>query len=856
MKRLYFHHSGKAISFWLLVVVCLSSIMAKAQTTLVKGVVTSAATRERLPYVNVTIPGTTIGTSTDVDGAYSLQLPLEHKSLTFSYLGYQQIVRTIVPGQVQVVNVQLKEVSKELPEVVVKSGKARYRNKDNPAVEFIRLVIDNKEKNRPQSYDYVDYEKYEKMSFALSNLSERFRSRRVFRNYQFLFKNQDSASMGGANILPMYMEEKLSKVYFRKSPQNTKTLVLGNKQVQFDKNFIDNQGISSYFNRMYQDVDIYDNNISVVSNMFLSPIAGSAPTFYKFYITDTIKTHSPPLIELTFTPRNTTDMLFEGKLYVTLDSNYAVQKAFLSVNESINLNFVKDLEVKLDFEPNPDGRYHLSKSILRINFGLSKNRGGGIFGERMVSFQQYRINQPQNDAFYDGEGTVISGEAESQQDTFWRQNRHDSLTIAEKDIYRNIDTLQQIKSFRRSMEIATLLLAGYKSFGPLEVGPVNTFYSFNPVEGFRLRVGGRTTPDLSKRIYFESYAAYGFKDEKWKYFLSSTYSLNNQSIYAFPQHFIRASFQRDTKIPGQDLQFVQEDNFLLSFKRGDNDKWLYNDLYTVSYLKEFSNHFSYSLGFRKWQQSPAGGLEYNRWEEGEEKQVTELNTSELMLELRWAPNEKFYQGKVYRIPIPGPAPVFTTRFTMGVKGLLGGDYDYQQISLNVAKRVYLSQFGYSDVGLEGGYLLGQVPFPLLSIHRANQTYSYQLNSYNLMNFLEFVSDRYVSVNVDHSFNGFFFNKIPLLRRLKWREAVSLKALYGGLRAENDPVSNPSLLGFPADMQGQLTTFSLSDGPYVEGSFGIANIFKLFRIDLVKRFTYLDHPNIAEWGIRGRFRLDF
>jgi hypothetical protein len=228
----------------------------------------------------------------------------------------------------------------------------------------------------------------------------------------------------------------------------------------------------------------------------------------------------------------------------------------------------------------------------------------------------------------------------------------------------------------------------------------------------------------------------------------------------------------------------------------------------------------------------------------------------LALELRWAPNEKFYQGKVYRIPIPGPKPVFSVRVIMGVKGLMSGEYNYQQVALNIAKRVYFSQFGYSDVGIEGSYLFGQVPFPLLSIHRANQTYAFQLNSYNLMNFLEFVSDRYVSINIDHSFNGFFFNKIPLLRRLKWREAFSVKALYGSIRNENDPALHPSLFAFPTDEQEFPATFSLQRGPYVEGSLGVANIFKLFRIDLVKRFTYLNNPNVAEWGIRGRFRLDF
>jgi hypothetical protein len=861
LKKFSFHQLGKAAGYWLVVLTGLMPVAAGAQTILVRGVVTRAANGAPLPLVNVTIPGTLLGTTTDPNGAYVLEVPAQYRSLTFSYIGYRPETRPVVPGREQVLDVALTEAAQELAEVVVKSGRTRYRNKDNPAVDLIRLVIDHKEKNRPESYDYVEYEKYEKMSFSLSNLSERFRARRVFRNYQFLFKRNDSARIGDGSLLPVYLEEKLAQVYYRRRPEKTKTRVLGQKQVQFDKNFIDNGGVSAYFNRMYQDIDIYDNNISVLSNQFLSPIAGNAPTFYKFYITDTINTHSPALAELSFTPRNKTDLLFEGKLYVTLDGNYAVQGALLGVNENINLNFVKDLEAELRFAPNPDGRFHLDKSTLRILFGLSRKRGGGMLGDRTVSFRQYRVDRPQPDSLYDGPGVVAAGGAENQPDAFWTRSRHDSLTGIERDIYRNIDTLQQIRSFRRTMEIVNLVLAGYKSFGPVEVGPVNTFYSFNPVEGFRLRLGGRTTPDLSKRIYFETYAAYGFTDRRWKYFLATTYSLNNKSIYAFPQHFVRASFQRDTKIPGQELQFVQEDNFLLSFKRGLNDKWLYNDLFALNYLREFENHFSYGLGLKKWGQSPAGGLtyrtgEYSSSEGGDDRRVSDLNTTELTLELRWAPNETFYQGKAYRIPIPGPAPVFTARVNAGFKGLLGGEYTYQNLTLNLAKRFYLSQFGYSDVILEGGYLLGQAPFPLLSIHRANQTYAYQLNSYNLMNFLEFVSDHYVSLSLDHSFNGFFFNKIPLLRRLKWREALAAKAVYGGIRAENDPARHPSLLRLPTDAGGQPTTFTLEPGPYVEGSIGIANLFKLLRIDLVRRFTYLDHPNVPKWGLRGRFRLDF
>ncbi|MVN75305.1 carboxypeptidase-like regulatory domain-containing protein [Hymenobacter sp. HMF4947] len=856
MKSLPIRHHYPLVVYILLVMLGVPAA-AIAQITTIEGTVTNAKTKEKLPFVSVSVPQAALGTNTDEEGHYTLRIPAQYTSVVFTYLGYRTITKTLVAGVPQEINVQLTPSSALLNEVVIKGSKPpRYRNKENPAVALIRQVIEHKEQNRPESYDYVEYEKYEKMAFSFSNLSEKFKNKKIFRNYQFLFKKQDSTAAGGVNILPVYLEEKLNKEYYRKNPEKLKSVALGTKQVQFDKHFIDNEGLSTYFNRMYQDIDIYDNNIALLGNQLLSPIANNSPTFYQFFITDTLKQHTPQLIELSFLPRTKGDMLFKGKLYVTLDGNFAVQQADLSVDKRINLNFIKSLDASLEFAENPDKRYHLSKTDLAIDFGLSQNKGSGFYGERVVTYRNYLINKPQPASIYDGPALVANDSAANRPATFWQQNRPDSLSQIEKAIYTNVDTLQTIKSFRRTLELFTFVLSGYKGFGPFEIGPANTFYSFNPVEGFRLRLGGRTTPELSKRIYFETYSAYGFKDQKWKYYLSSTYSLNNKSIYTFPQNFIRASFQRDTKIPGQELEFVQEDNFLLSFKRGVNDKWLYNDIYRLDYVHEFNNHFSYTLGFKKWQQSPAGGLYFQNIQNDRINPIPNLNTTELMLSLRWAPKETFYQGKLYRSPIISPNPIFTARFSAGVKGFFNGEYNYQNVSLNATKRFYLSQLGHSDVTLEGGYIFGQVPFPLLDIHRANQTYSYQLNSYNLMNFLEFSSDHYASLFIDHNFNGFFFNKLPLIKHLKLREVASLKLLYGGIREENNPNAHPELYQFLRDAQGQPTTFALGSQPYAEASVGVANIFKLFRLDIVKRLTYLDNPNVAEWGLRGRFKFDF
>lgn len=838
------------------------AINASAQTiekkTVVTGVVVDASDKDPIPYATVLFKGTQIITKTDADGKFVLATSESHDQIQISYVGYKSTFITIKAGETQTINVRLQSESQVLTEVNITSNKRpAYRNKNNPAVELIRKVIENKAKNQNKNYEHVEYQQYEQMLFSLSNLSDKFKNKRIFKNYQFLFEKQDSTKIGGKTILPVFLEEKVSQNYLQKSPDKHKQIFIGDKHVNYDAKFIDTKGLSKYFERMYADVNIYESNISLMSNQFLSPIADASPTFYKFFITDTIKTHTPNLIELSFIPRNNTDLLFEGKMYVTMDGNYAVQDAYLTVNKNINLNFVRALEAKLDFEKNPDGRYHLSKTNLIVDFGISKSSGGGFTGQRTVVIKDYKIDKAQPANVYDGLAIATAPNAEGQPEQFWANQRSADTTLKTNlKIYNNIDTLQTIPSFKRTADLLTLFFAGYKNFGPFEVGPVNTFYSFNNVEGLRLRVGGRTTPQLSKRYYFETYGAYGLKDEKWKYFLSATYSLNDKSIYAFPQNYIRGSFQRDTKIPGQDLQFVQEDNFLLSFKRGENNTLLYNDFYKIDYVKEFESHFSYELVARKWTQRPAGSLYYENIENGLPHTVDQITTSEVNLTLRYAPNEKFYQGKIYRVPIIDKFPIFTLKYTAGFKGILEGQYNYQNIIARMDKRFYLSQLGYSDVTFEGGNTFGKVPFPLLTIHRANQSYSYQLDSYNLMNFLEFVSDHYAAVNIDHNFNGFFFNKIPLVKKLKLRESISFKALFGGLRNENNPNNDPSLLQFPKNAAGDAKTFALGSQPYMEGSVGIGNIFKILRIDMVKRFNYLNNPEVSEYGIRARVKFDF
>jgi hypothetical protein len=838
-----------------LVLFLLINVAAWSQTTVVTGKVTDGSNKNGLSYVSVAFVGSNIGVTTDANGDYTLRTIQPYTKIKASYIGFKDATHNVVPGKEQVINIRMVPSSTQLNEVSIKTTKKAKYNNDNPAVALIRKVIENKDKNRPENYPFVEYKEYDKMQFSLSNISDKVKEKRLFRKYKFVFENKDSLSYPGKTLLPIYLKERLSQVYYRKSPEATRTVVLGEKSVDFGPGF-DSEGVGQYFKHLYEKVDIYDNSIMLLGRQFLSPIANSAPTFYKFFITDTITLNTgKKLVKLNFTPRNTNDILFEGEIYITLDGNYAVQKAGLEINKNINVNFVRSMHVDQDFELNPDGRYHLSRSNTFADFGITAKRKSGMFGTRTLTLKNYEVNKPRPDTLYKARPELQDEEVKNRPESFWAENRLDTLSTAEAKTYKNIDSLVHMPSFRRTADIINLLFAGFKNFGKFEIGPASTFYSFNPIEGFRLRVGGRTTADFSKRIFFESYGAYGFKDDKWKYLFATTYSLNNKSIYRFPQNYIRASFQRDTKIPGQELAFTQEDNFLLSFKRGKNDKYLYNDSYRIDYIKEYENHFSYTLGFRKLMQTPAGSLYPFINTEGSNTFQT-LTTSELTAGVRYAPNEQFYQGKLFRAPIINQYPILSLDFTLGVKNLLGGEYGYRKFDFRGDKRFYIAPFGFANVIVEASKTFGQVPYPLLNIHRANQTFAYVLASYNLMNFLEFVSDHSVAVTIDQHFGGFFFNKIPLFKKLKWRETASFKMLYGGLSEQSTPSIHPNLYQFPVDENGVPITYALGKTPYMEGSLGVENIFKFIRVDMVKRFTYLDHPGIADWGIRVKIKFDF
>lgn len=828
--------------FMTLLLILFSSFSGFAQTT-ITGIIRDKISRQPVPSVTVSFMEMKGAVVSNGEGQFKISTDKEIRGLRFSAVGYKPLHYRFTENTGHQLFIELEENSHQLEGVSIQAPKRPpYRNKNNPAVELIRKVIDNRDKNTARRDTNISFRQYEKLNLALNMATDKAHKSSLLRKFSFLLKTADTTKKSGRSLIPIFMQEKLSQ--FSQTMEHRNVKILDEKQSRIDQ-YLDEDGINEYLKRIYQHVDVYDHDIGLGSQKFLSPISSIAPEFYKYFIIDTLNQGSLKVVHLMFSPRSKQDMLFMGELFVPLDGHYAVQRVNLSVNKEINLNWVNDFQAEISYEQNAAGQYYIAKSVMAMDLGLFKGKAS-VFGEKTILTTDYQLRKKELILT-----DLHSLMPKSPLDTFKRPMQ---LSAMEKNAYNNIDSLKNSPKFKRMMGLGALVISGYLKEGPIDIGPVTSFYSFNHIEGKRFRIGGRTNEDFSDKVLLEGHVAYGMRDKTWKYAMAAAYSFKPSGLFRFPVSTFTLRHSYETQIPGQDLAFLEEDNFLLSFKRGINDKWMYNRKWSAEYFQETKDHLSFRIGYRNQELDPTGGLVFQPAAGGDP--VKSLQLSEFTSEIRWAPHEQFYQGKRFRRPIKNPYPIFTLRASAGFKNFLGGDYNYQNISMNIYKRLYLSPFGYSDITLEGGMVLGKVPFPLLNIHRANQTYAYQLQAYNLMNFMEFMSDKYASANIDHAFNGIFLNKIPLLKKLQLREVASFKILYGGISSKNLPENNPDAYRFATDKQGIQSSFPLGKTPYMEGSIGISNIFKILRVDYVRRFNYLDNPHVAKWGIRARIHVDF
>lgn len=787
---------------------------------------------------------------TNESGAFYIKNGMN--SIMATAVGYDPIHVNLATSD-SIIHIKLKSKPSNLNDVIVTAAKKKkYRNKNNPAVELIKKVIEHKPENDINYFPTASYDEYAKLSFFVDRFPKWMSKSKILKKYDFVLRKDDTVTMPGKNLLPIYLEESVSKNYTRNKPKSKNSIVKAEKRVDYGK-FIDIRGISSLFNRLFEDINIYNNNIEVFTKQFLSPISNAGPVWYKYFIQDTIEDEGLKLIRLHFVPRNDADLLFNGEMYITLDGRYAVKSIEFQTDDNINLGVVRNFSVVQRFNKDTAGHFYLGYSEVTSDFGLYKKMTG-LIGRRVINNTGFLSGMPIDDSIWKMNEDVLLRNPKSESDTFWTSNRSIPLDNGESQVYGRMDSLRKMKSFQRATDWFNTITSGYKTFGKVQAGPVQSFIDYNPVEGFKPRFGGRTTPDFNKSIYFNGNLAYGFRDERLKYFGRATYAFNHKSIYSYPVHSLSITKIFDSNIPGTS-DINEEGNLFFASNTGNFNRYFYNNIIQVDYLKEFDDHWAISFGFKDKIQRTTGDWAFIRnMPISMDSIYPSIKSAQLSMQVRWAPHEQFYQNGARRLKIPNRFPVFTFDFTKGIKGLFNGNYDYNYFHLNVQKRVYMSILGMSKMTLDGGYLTGSLPWPLLIIHTGNQGLGYSTTGFNLMNYMEFMSDHYASFSIEHLFNGLFFNRIPLIKKLKWREIAGAKILFGGVRNENNPSLNPNVL-LKLPYTDKAPSYFLSGKPYIEVSAGVSNIFKFLRVDLIKRMTYLDHPDINKWSLKAAINFE-
>lgn len=822
---------------WVVAMLGLLPVYAGAQTTKVTGVVSDAATGELLPFVNVMFINSRIATQTDFDGAYALDTYYATDSLFFQCVGYRPVTVAVKKDKAQVIDVKLETAGRELTEFKVTA------KGENPAFIILRRTIANKPANNREKLGAYEYEAYNKIQFDLNNITEKFRKKKLFKPFAFVFDNIDTTNAKPS--LPIFMTESLSEVFYRQKPRARREVIRGTKV-----SGIENESVSQFMGDMYQNVNIYDNFLVIFGKNFISPIADGGKGYYDYFLTDSTWIGTNWCYKLEFKPKRPQELAFAGEMWIN-DTTYAVKRIACGIDKGANLNFVMGFAVKQEYSQVKPEVWMLTRdelwvdlNIVRDKEELKKREVQGFYGRRTATYKDFKINVPREDVFYEGPDEVVMAvDPLSLGADYWDTHRHEQLNKQEAMIYHMVDTMKTIPRFRTYVDIVSMVMTGYYTRGKIELGPYFTVFSYNPVEGARFRLGGRTSNAFSKKVEFEAYSAYGTTDERFKFGV-----MTRGFITKVPRTLYRAAYKNDLEQLGQSVNAFRSDNILGSaFRRGPNTKLTNVEEYRASLEREWFSGFTNEVMFRYRTLIPKGDLEYLRFnDELVLESAGSIRTAEVSFNTRFAYREKFVSGEFDRISIGHLKwPTLELHLAYGLPETFESQYEYTKVIGRIYKRWQLGTFGWMRTTFEGGRIWGTLPYPLLMIHSGNETYYYDNIGFNTMNFFEFISDRYAQVMAEHHFEGLFLNRIPLMRRLKWREVATFKGVMGEL----DPKHSNAMLFLPG-------MYDLSGGPFMEASVGIENILKLLRVDIVWRLRYLENPNTAPFAIRGQISINF
>ncbi|MCX6247683.1 MAG: DUF5686 family protein [Bacteroidetes bacterium] len=798
------------------------------QLTKIMGNIKDSATGEPLPFVNIIILKTTDGTLTDFEGRYALEVNTKGDSIRYSLLGYKTVTRKILKHQFQALDILLAENNILLPEVTI-----HYTG--NPAEIILKKVVKNREKNSLQAFESYQYRAYTKIEIDANNITDKFKNRKLLKPFNFVFNYIDTSTLTGKSYLPVFLTETTSDVFFRKNPKARKEIITGSKI-----SGLENESISQFLGNLSLEIDVYKDYIPLFEKNFVCPAASFGIDYYRYYLVDSAFLEGKWSYHIMFKPRHKQQLTFSGNLWVC-DTSFAIKKIEMRIATDANINFVNDLAIQQEYQWTQNKFWIKTKDHLVIDFNIVQKSKKiiGFFGHKTTFFSDFQFDTPENKRFYSLPTNVfIEPKASEKTDAFWQELRPEKLSKSETGIYKMVDSVKNIPIFKTYRDVIYGIVTGYLPWGNWEFGPYFKTFSFNTLEGARFRLGARTGDGFSRKIQLEGYVAYGVSD--------LTYKGGADVIWVYsknPRRDFTAGLKYDIEQLGMSPNAFAADNILSSlFHRGPNNKLTMVTEYKVGYEHEWFTGLINTIKLTHRELFPLGTTDFTLYPEnnGVAVDMPVINTSEISLGARLSFKERFISTDIYRFTISSDYPIIQLTYSYGFPKLLNSNFEYNKLVVNVSQWFNFATIGWSKYMIEGGKIWGTLPYPLLRIHDGNQTFLYDELASNLMYYYEFVSDEYINFFYTHHFDGLLFNKIPLLRKLKWREVVSTRLIYGALSQKNLTYSK-----FPDIMH------PIGATPYWEATAGIENIFRFIRVDAVWRLTHqhdIQNPHVPTWGV--------
>lgn len=809
---------------------CLLSLSGFSQQTKVYGKVKDAVTGESIPLAKVRFYLSKIGTATDTSGLYSIETYYATDSIQFISTGY--VTRTIAVrmDQAQEINVELKPEVQEIEEVFV-------RPSDEPFSTILhKRVVANKKINNKEKLTSYDYEVYNKMQLDLNNIGDKFKERGVIKRLDLVMNYLDSAD-DGTTYLPVLLSETVSDFYYRNNPKKRKEVIHASKL-----SGIENIQVNQLLGDMYLDMNIYDNYIDLFQRSFVSPVANFARSYYKFVLADSTFIDNKWCYKLTFKPKRTGDMTFSGEMWIH-DTTYAVKSIKASISPWANINYVQDLYFEQQFEQVEKEVWMQVREKMIIDLKLTRNTEVyGFYARKLSSRKNFVINQPHPDEFYRADNTVEYEEGSmTRSPEYWEEHRHERLTEQEAGIDQMVDSLNNTLFFKTLKNLTYMATTGYYPIGKIEIGSAYSLFSINPVESFRTGIALRTSNDFSRRIELGGRAAYGFGDQRFKYGASIRYNITPKK-----RGMLTTYYNYDIEQIGLSPTAASVGStFNTVFRTGPLDKLTFVEKIGFNLEKDIKKDIILFGGF-EWRENTALGLANyeRRLPDGTLENIPKIQTSELTLRFRWTKDEEFISGAFDRTSVGSKYPIFSLQGVFGIKGVFGSDYNYQKLEFQMEHTRNIGVIGRLRYGFTAGYIFGTAAYPFLKVHEGNQSYWLLVSTFNKLNYFEFISDKYVTGVIEQRWQGLLFDRIPLVKKLKWRLVTTGRIAYGAIDSRHSG-------------QMLLPSFTKQFGktPYVEVAGGIENIFKVCRVDLVWRVTHLD-PGMSPLGVRARFTFTF